>query len=56
MRIMEQEEIKMAEETKNNLTDEEIEENEDVEDQDDNKDDSGKSGKDDKSGKDKGGT
>ena len=45
----------MAEETKNNLTDEEIEENEDVEDQDDNKDDSGKSGKDDKSGKDKGG-
>lgn len=32
MRIMEQEEIKMAEETKNNLTDEEIEENEDVED------------------------
>ena len=44
----------MAEETKNNLTDEEIEENEDVEDQDD-KDDSGKSGKDDKSGKDKGG-
>lgn len=45
----------MAEETKNNLTDEEIEENESVEDQDDNKDDSGKSGKDDKSGKDKGG-
>lgn len=45
----------MAEETKNNLTDEEIEENEDVEDQGDNKDDSGKSGKDDKSGKDKGG-
>ena len=48
----------MAEETKNNLTDEEIEEikeNEDVEDQDNNKDDSGKSGKDDKSGKDKGG-
>ena len=45
----------MAEETKNNLTDEEIEENEDVEDQDDNKDDSGKSGKDDKSDKDKGG-
>ena len=45
----------MAEETKNNLTDEEIEENEDVEDQDDNKDDSGKSGKDDKSGKDKDG-
>lgn len=45
----------MAEETKNNLTDEEIEENEDVEDQDDNKDDSGKSGKDDKSGKGKGG-
>lgn len=41
----------MAEETKNNLTDEEIEENEDVEDQDNNKDDSGKSG-DDKSGKD----
>lgn len=45
----------MAEETKNNLTDEEIEENEDIEDQDDNKDDSGKSGKDDKSGNDKGG-
>lgn len=46
----------MAEENKNNLTDEEIEENEDVEDQNDNKDDSGKSGKkDDKSGKDKGG-
>lgn len=45
----------MAEETKNNLIDEEIEENEDVEDQDDNKDDSGKSGKDDKFGKDKGG-
>lgn len=45
----------MADENKNNLTDEEIEENEDVEDQDDNKDDSGKSGKDDKSGKDKGG-
>ena len=45
----------MAEETKNNLIDEEIEENENVEDQDDNKDDSGKSGKDDKSGKDKGG-
>ena len=45
----------MAEETKNNLTDEEIEENEDIEDQDDNKDDSGKSGKDDKSGKDKDG-
>jgi hypothetical protein len=45
----------MTEETKNNLTDEEIEENEDVEDQDNNKDDSGKSGKDDKSGKDKGG-
>ena len=45
----------MAEETKNNLTDEEIEENEDVEDQDDNKDDSGKSGKDDKSDKDKSG-
>lgn len=44
----------MAEETKNNLTDEEIEENENTEDQDDNKDDSGKSGKDDKSGKDKG--
>lgn len=43
----------MAEEKKNNPTDEEIEENEDVEDQDDNKDDSGKSG-DDKSGKDKG--
>ena len=45
----------MAEETKNNLTDEEIEENENVEDQDNNKDDSGKSGKDDKTGKDKGG-
>ena len=55
MRIMEQEEIKMAEETKNNLTDEEIEENEGVEDQNDNKDDSGKSGKDDKSGKGKDG-
>lgn len=40
----------MAEETKNNLTDEEIEENEDVEDQNDDKGDSGKSG-DDKSGK-----
>jgi len=51
MRIMEQEEIKMAEENKNSLTDEEIEENEDVEDQDDNEDDSGKSGKDDKSDK-----
>jgi len=38
----------MAEETKNNLIDEEIEieENENVEDQDNNKDDSGKSGKD----------
>ena len=49
----------MAEETKNDLTDEESEENEDVEDQDDNKDDeSGKSGNEDKSGKkgnDKGG-
>ena len=45
----------MADENKNNLTDEEIEENEDVEGQGDNKDDSGKSGKDDKSGKDKGG-
>lgn len=55
MRIMEQEEIKMAEETKNNLTDEEIEENEGVEDQNDSKDDSGKSGKDDKSGKGKDG-
>lgn len=55
MRIMEQEEIKMAEENKNSLTDEEIKENEDVEDHDDNEDDSGKSGKDDKSGKDKGG-
>lgn len=55
MRIMEQEEIKMAEETKNNLTDEEIEENEEIEDQNDNKDNSGKSGKDDKSGKDKDG-
>lgn len=55
MRIMEQEEIKMAEETKNNLIDEEIEENKDVEDQNDNKDNSGKSGKDDKSGKDKDG-
>ena len=43
----------MAEENKNNLTDEEIEEDEDVEDQDDNKGDSGKSDKDDKSGKDK---
>ena len=39
----------MAEETKNNLTDEEIEENENIEDQNDNKDDSGKSDKDDKS-------
>lgn len=45
----------MAEETKNNLIDEEIEENENVEDQNDNKDDSGKSDKDDKSGKDKSG-
>lgn len=36
----------MAEEIKNNLTDEEIEENEDVEDQNDNKGDSGKSGDD----------
>lgn len=45
----------MAEEKKDNLAEEEIEENKDVEDQDDNKDDSGKSGKDDKSGKDKGG-
>lgn len=45
----------MADENKNNLTDEEIEENEDVEGQNDDKDDSGKSGKDDKSGKDKGG-
>lgn len=49
----------MADENKNNLTDEEIEENEDVEDQvedqNDDKDDSGKSGKDNKSGKDKGG-
>jgi hypothetical protein len=45
----------MAEEKKDNLTEEEIKENEDVEDQDDNKGDSGKSGKDDKSGKDKGG-
>lgn len=45
----------MAEETKNNLIDEEIEENKDVEDQNDNKDNSGKSGKDDKSGKDKDG-
>lgn len=45
----------MAEENKNNLTDEEIEENEDVEDQNEDKDNSGKSGKDDKSGKDKGG-
>ena len=41
----------MAEEVKNNQTDEEIEENEDVEDQTDDKDGSGKSG-DDKSGKD----
>ena len=40
----------MAEENKNNSTEEEIEENEDVEDQTDNKDGSGKSG-DDKSGK-----
>lgn len=45
----------MAEEKKDNLAEEEIEENEDVEDQDDNKGDSGKFGKDDKSGKDKGG-
>lgn len=45
----------MAEEIKNNSTDEEIEENKDVEDQTDDKDDSGKSGKDDKSGKDKDG-
>lgn len=45
----------MAEETKNNLVDEEIEENENVEDQNNNKDDSGKSGKDDKSDKDKSG-
>jgi hypothetical protein len=52
---MEQEEIKMTEETKNNLTDEEIEENEDVEDQDSNKDDSGKSGKDDELDENKGG-
>lgn len=55
MRIMEQEEIKMSEENKNNLIDEEIEENENVEDQDSSKDDSGKSDKDDKSGKDKDG-
>ena len=55
MRIMEWEEIKMTEENKNNLTDEEIEENEDVEDQDNNKDDSGKSGKDDESNKSKSG-
>lgn len=41
----------MAEEIKNNSTEEEIEENEDVEDQTDDKDGSGKSG-DDKSGKD----
>ena len=41
----------MAEETKNNHTDEDIEENEDVEDQTDDKGGSGKSG-DDKSGKD----
>lgn len=41
----------MAEEVKNNSTEEEIEENEDVEDQTDDKDGSGKSG-DDKSGKD----
>jgi hypothetical protein len=40
----------MADEIKNNSTEEEIEENEDVEDQDDKKDDSGKSG-DDKSDK-----
>ena len=47
----------MVEETKNNLTDEEIEENEGIETQDDNdnNDDSGKSGKDDKSSKDKDG-
>ena len=44
----------MAEEIKNNQTEEEIEENEDIEDQNKDKDDSGKSGKDDKSGKDKG--
>lgn len=43
----------MVEETKNNLTDEEVEENEDAEDQNNNKDDSGKSDKDDKSDKDK---
>lgn len=43
----------MAEEKKDNLTEEEIEENEDVEDQTD--EGSGKSGSDDKSGKDKGG-
>lgn len=55
MRIMEQEEIKMSEENKNNLIDEEIEENENVEGQDSSKDDSGKSDKDDKSGKDKDG-
>lgn len=45
----------MAEETKNNLTDEEIEENEDVEDQDNNKDDSGKPSKDDELDENKGG-
>ena len=45
----------MAEEKKNNLTDEEIEENKDTEDQNEDKDDSGKFGKDDKSGKDKSG-
>lgn len=45
----------MAEENKNNLTDEEIEENEVVEDQDNNKDDSGKLNKDDKSDKSKSG-
>lgn len=45
----------MAEETKNNLTDEEIEEKENIEDQDSNKDDSGKSGKDDELDENKGG-
>lgn len=45
----------MAEETKNNLTDEEIEENENVEDQNNNNDDSGKSGKDDESNESKSG-
>ena len=45
----------MAEEIKNNSTEEEIEEDEDVEDQTNDKGDSGRSDKDDKSGKDKDG-